>query len=206
VFSHTGAMAAESPVAVLGLGTGSVACFGKKGQVFDFYEIDPVVASIASNTQYFTFLHDCPAKSNIIMGDGRLALANAQNGRYGIIVIDVFSSDAIPTHLLTQQALLMYKDKLTEDGILLFNISNRHLNLSRVMASLAPNVGMKAYIKRNMKKPSELYMPSVWVAMSRDSRHLDLFSTTDKQWKPLEADPDTAPWTDDYSNILHVLL
>lgn len=133
-------------VAFVGLGAGSMAAYGKDGQRFDFYEIDPVVVDIATNPEYFTFVADSPADIHFIMGDGRLNLArpiqaaskpddSASQALYDIIVLDAFSSDAVPIHLLTKEAIAIYRSRLTPDGILLFHLSNLHLDLVPFVAA-----------------------------------------------------------------------
>jgi spermidine synthase len=195
----------NAPVAVLGLGAGTTACIGKKGQLFDFYEIDPAVAYIAQNPEYFTYLKDCGPKISVIMGDGRLSLAKANEAYYGLIIIDVFSSDAIPVHLLTREALLIYKNKLAENGIMAFNVSNRHLNLYPVMAALAKDIGVKAMYIDNMSPQGKLQTPSKWVIMAREDADFSQIKKTNPEWKELTTEKPFDVWTDHYSNILQVI-
>src|SRR5262249_39949170 len=135
------------PLAVLGLGTGTMAGYAKPNQELDYYEIDPAVIKIALNTQYFTFVTDARDRGavvNIILGDGRLQMARALDQRYGLILLDAFSSDAIPVHLMTREAVQMYLQKLRPDGIIAFHISNRYLKLEGVVANLAKDAGLVA--------------------------------------------------------------
>src|SRR5439155_6829326 len=120
VFAAFSGAAAKSQVGVVGLGTGSLAAYGASGQQFTYYEIDPAVDRLAHDTRYFTFVHDSPARVEVILGDARLTLADAPPRQYGLLVIDAFSSDAIPLHLLTREALQLYLDKLADDGLLAF--------------------------------------------------------------------------------------
>ncbi|MGE3315859.1 MAG: spermidine synthase, partial [Planctomycetaceae bacterium] len=133
----------SNEVAVVGLGAGATVCYRDLGYRFTFYEIDPLVRDIAENPKYFTYLSDCGRGDyEIILGDGRLKLAEADDGRYGMICFDAFSSDSIPMHLLTREALAMYLDKLSPDGTLVFHISNRHLDLRPVLAALAADANL----------------------------------------------------------------
>lgn len=195
----------DRPVGLIGLGAGTLACAGRTGQRFDFYEIDPVVARIARNPEYFTFLRDCGPDISIALGDGRLEIAKAADGLYGVIVVDAFTSDAIPLHLLTREALSVYLSKLSPGGVLAFNISNRHLNLEPVMSALAKDAQLSAFIKENMKPDNRLATPSVWVIMTRNPASLAALLAHDSQWKPLDVPSRFGVWTDDFSNILQTL-
>src|SRR5215217_5967491 len=126
----------DNPVAVMGLGAGVMACYAQPGQEWTFYEIDPMIEQIARNPNLFTYLRDCPGEYPVVLGDARLKLAEAPDGKYGMIVGEAFSSDAIPVHLLTREATDMFLDKLDEDGVLVHHISNRHLELEPVVGDL----------------------------------------------------------------------
>jgi hypothetical protein len=194
-------------IAIIGLGTGTIACYGKPGQFFTFYEIDPAVERIARDRRYFTFLSDCPAKVDVVLGDARLSLTKATNHHYDLIILDAFSSDSIPVHLLTRQALKLYLTKLANDGILAFHISNRHLNLRPVLGDLARDAGL-ACLFQEYRKLSEAEKklkksPSAWVIMARQLSYLGKIPE-DRQWKPLSGRSEGKLWTDDFSNILSV--
>jgi spermidine synthase len=205
-FEHLDPRIKDSPFAVLGLGAGSLACFATPGQKVDFYEIDPAVADIAYNTKFFTYLSDCaPDTTRVIMGDGRLSLAKAPEAAYGAVVIDVFSSDAIPMHLLTREALQVYKSRLKPHGMLMFNISNRHMDLAPIMAALAKDSGLKALIKTTMVPEGKLTKPSIWVVMAYEAEDFNALRAVNPDWKPLKADSDYSVWTDNYSNIIQTL-
>ena len=129
---------ANPRVAVIGLGVGAMASYSKPGHHWTFYEIDRDVINLARNSKYFTYLQNCASGSvGVVEGDARLSLQNAPDGNYGLIVLDAFSSDAIPVHLITQQALDLYLSKLAQGGILAFHISNRSLDLKPILADLA---------------------------------------------------------------------
>jgi hypothetical protein len=197
---------AKPHVAVVGLGAGSLAAYGEPGQHFTFYEIDPMVARIARDPTFFTFLADCPAQVEIELGDARLTLADAPNGRYGLLVIDAFSSDAIPLHLLTREALGLYLTKLADDGVLAFHISNRYLELAPVLANLAADAGLLAFGRDDLsvseEEAADGKSPSRWVILVRDRNHLG--SAARKMWFPLRPDPSFPLFTDSYSNLLRV--
>ncbi len=129
-------------VAVVGLGAGTLACYYRAGQEWTFYEIDPSVEQIARNPAYFTFLRDCAPDASVVLGDARLTLARATEQRYDLIVLDAYSSDSTPIHLLTREALALYRDRLAPGGLLAFHISNQYLDLKVVLAALARDAGM----------------------------------------------------------------
>ena len=133
--------------AVVGLGTGTLASYGEKGQSLTYYEIDKAVVKIANNTDYFTYLHDCRERGvdlQIVLGDARL-LREAADQSYDLLIIDAFSSDAIPIHLITREALQLYFQKLREDGVLAIHISNRYLDLEPVLGNLAKSLNVWAF-------------------------------------------------------------
>jgi predicted membrane-bound spermidine synthase len=194
--------------AFVGLGVGSLAAYGQPGEVFDFYEIDPAVERIARNPDYFTYLRDSDAKVNVIIGDARLKIAQAPDNHYGLIVVDAFSSDAIPTHLLTVEALELYKSKLIEDGIIAIHVSNRFFDLIPLVGGLADKTGMRAAFKqdRNLTQVEELNgkFISVWVVVARKGRYI--FPLVEKAgWSPWPPNTSDVVWTDDYSSIRGVM-
>jgi hypothetical protein len=188
------------PVAVVGLGAGSLAMYGTEGQEFTFFEIDPVVIRIAGDPKMFTFLSESPAKVNIVAGDARLTLAKAPAKHYGVIVIDAFSSDAIPLHLLTREALAVYRSKLADDGVLMFHISNRYVDLAPVLGDLAGDAGLLAQVRHDLSKadPSSGRLPSQWVLMTPCATS----QVPGGAWEPLGPRPGVRVWTDDYSNLV----
>ncbi len=137
-------------VGVVGLGAGSIACYRQPGQAWTFYEIDPVVAEIASDPKYFTYLQECAPEAKIILGDGRQSLASAPNGEYDLLILDAFSSDAVPIHLVTREALSLYLEKLAPGGLLAFNITNRHLDLQTVIGNLADAAGLTTRVQHDL--------------------------------------------------------
>ena len=194
-------------VAVVGLGTGGAACYASPQRHMTFYEIDPTVLHLAN--EYFTHLSGCGMDHcEVILGDGRLQLAAAPDQKYNIIWLDAFSSDAIPVHLMTRDALELYLQKLAPDGVLLYHISNKYLDLTPVLANLAASAGLKARVRddSNLSK-SDLAAgraPSRYVVLARRSADFRPLTKL-PDWKPLEPRPGARVWSDDYSNVLGVL-
>jgi hypothetical protein len=163
------------PMAVIGLGTGTLACYAKPEQEVTFYEIDPLVVRIARDPKYFSNLADAEArgvKLHIQMGDARLQLQQVEDGHYGIILVDAFSSDAIPVHLITREALQLYIRKLAPGGIVVFHVSNRYLNLEPVLANLMDAEGLTGGIVMYGNDPSSEACASTWVPIARKSSDL----------------------------------
>ncbi|MCJ7818726.1 MAG: fused MFS/spermidine synthase, partial [Syntrophales bacterium] len=207
VFAAFSGPRAKQEVAVIGLGTGTIACYAQAGQHFTFYEIDPTMEQIARDPRYFTYLSDCPAEVKIILGDGRLSLRGAPESFYDMIILDAFSSDAIPIHLVTREALSLYLSKLKEGGILVFHISNRYLNLQPVLGNLARDAGLVARSNFDLKLSEEdrknKKLPSAWVVMARQEQYLSGLAR-DQRWHTLPQRPGEPLWTDDFSNIWSV--
>ena len=197
---------ANPRVAVIGLGAGAMAAYSKPSQEWTFYEINPEVINIARNSQYFTYLQDCATGSlSVVEGDARLNLQNAEQGYYGLIVIDAFSSDAIPVHLVTQQALDLYLAKLAPGGMLAFHISNRSLNLKPILADLAESRKLICIGFDDLKPGSfEGKDPSQWVVMARSAPEISNLSIN-SQWQRLQGRSGVRVWTDDFSNVLHAI-
>jgi hypothetical protein len=196
---------ATPQVAVVGLGTGSMVSYAFAGQHWTFYEINPAVISIAKTSDYFTYLQKCAAASTeIVLGDARLEMQNAPDHHYDLIVLDAFNSDAIPIHLMTQEAIALYMSKLKTGGMVAFHVSNRSLKLDTVLADLA-----KQYDAATMSfadgehDPISGKDPSEWVVMAR---HSPAFASLaqNPRWRRLEGRTESHAWTDDFSNILSV--
>lgn len=205
IFDAFNSISASPNVAVVGLGAGAMACYARPDQHWTFYEINPAVIRIAQNTEYFTYLKNSFAGSTkIVLGDARLQLQNAPDHHYGLIVLDAFNSDAIPVHLLTQEAIELYSAKLATGGMLAFHISNRSLKLDRVLADLAARNGARSMSWADGEfDPVRGKDPSEWLVMARDSPALDLLAQG-RRWRVLQGQPEANVWTDDFSNILHV--
>ena len=184
-----------------------MAAYSKPAQQWTFYEIDPDVVNLARNSQHFTYLQDCAGGSlNVVEGDARLNLQSAPEAHYGLIVLDAFSSDAIPVHLLTQQSLDLYLSKLAAGGILAFNISSRSLNLKPILADLAASRNLMCIGFDDLKPDSvEGKDPSQWVVMARSSGEISNLSIN-SQWKRLNGNARSRVWSDDYSNIFRAII
>jgi hypothetical protein len=197
-------------VAVVGLGAGSLVSYARRGQDWTFYEIDPVVVEVAQNQ--FDFLKDSRKNVNveagIVLGDARVRLEQAEGQRYDVLVIDAFNSDLVPVHLLTREALAVYRQRLTNDGILAFHISHRFLDFEPVLAALADDAGLFAYQWLDAAIPEDEGLkgkyPSYWVFMS-PSRERAEFVSRGGMWTRMSEPERRYLWTDRYSNLLGII-
>jgi hypothetical protein len=189
-------------VGVIGLGAGALACYAQPGERLTFFEIDPVVVRIARDPKLFTYLRDCPA--GVVVGDGRRSLVAEPAGRFGLLVVDAFNSDAIPVHLITRQALALYRSRVGERGSVLVHISNRYLKLEPVLGNLARDAGMVCVTQRH--KPTAVqrargYTASRWALLAGAGADLGAVAS-DPRWHRCADDPAEHVWTDDYSDLL----
>lgn len=193
-------------VAVLGLGLGSVSCYARPGQRFDFYEIDPDVVKIAQDPKLFTFLSGCGADYKILMGDARLNLEKAPDHSYDLIFVDTFSSDNVPIHMMTEEAFRLYFKKLKPGGLLAVNITNKYLDLGQVVAAIAGNLRVSVMFRST---PMEVLYGSLPVAatnyavLAEGDEYLSAFPA--HGWRLREISPSWKSWRDDYSDIVSVL-
>lgn len=193
-------------VGIIGLGVGTLAAYGEEGDTFRFFEIDPAVIEIAQDTRYFTYLSQSNARVEVVAGDGRLSLEKEQkNGdaQYDILVIDAFSGDSIPTHLVSSEAVELYLSLLKEDGLIGFHITNRHLNLEPVLARAAESLDLEAAVVQT-KAADDFGADSTWVLVSRDPALLASPALAKAKRSPV-ANPAIRLWTDDFSNLFQVL-
>jgi spermidine synthase len=190
----------------VGLGVGTLASYRMPGQQWTFYEIDPEVERIARTEAYFTYLRSCGDGCHVVLGDARLSLARAPLRHYGFIVLDAFSSDAIPIHLMTTEALELYLSRLATGGALAFHISNRHLSLGPVLARLAFSHGLTVRLEQHSAGQTITNAPlsAEWMVMARNAADLGSLAI-DPRWITPAIPPSTPLWTDDFSNILSVL-
>lgn len=199
-----GQVMSESPprtAAFVGLGVGSLAAYGHPGQRFTYYEIDPIVRDVATNPKWFRFLADTKATVDIVLGDGRLELSKSKD-KYDLIVLDAFSSDAIPIHLLTTEAISMYLSHLNPDGMLAFHISNRYLDLEPVIGAAAHQLHVFAFSQLDAALPDEIAagkQESIWAIMAPRE---EAFRTIKINWWSELSGFKNRPWTDDYSDII----
>lgn len=190
------------PFAVAGLGAGTLKCLAKPAQQVDLYDINPMVMDIAKNPKFFTYLRDCPGTHQLLLGDARLRLAQQNPARYGAIILDAFSSDAIPSHLLTREAIAMYLTKLVPDGVLLLNVTNRHVNLLPLLAAQTKALNVVGYeqLFATSATDNPLVFRSHWVVIAASPTALSTLRESGK-WKLL-VDEGNPPWTDQYVNLL----
>ena len=156
-------------IGVLGLGAGAIAAYGQPGERITFYEINPAVEHIARDPQYFTYLADCRAKVEVVLGDARLSLVHGPPRKFDLLVLDVFSSDSVPVHLVTREALQIYFQRLADHGLLAIHISSRYLNLKPILGRLAKDARVAARVCTDGAGTRAKY-PSEWVVMARASR------------------------------------
>jgi SAM-dependent methyltransferase len=195
-------------VGVVGLGTGTTACYQEPGRSMTFFEVDPAMERIARNPKLFHYLELAGPGVKVIIGDGRQSLSRAPDGTYDVLVVDAFSSDAIPVHMLTREALALYLRKLAPGGIAMLHISNRYLRLEPVVANLVADAGVSARLETYDPDPNDSALGasrSSWVAVARAAADLE-FLNGDDRWGELEPEPAAGVWTDDYSNIFRILI
>ena len=205
-FAGLPAATAGHEVAIVGLGAGTLAAYVRPNQEWTFYEIDAAVERIARTSSYFTYLNDCGDACRVVLGDGRLALQRTSQ-MYDVIVLDAFSSDAVPMHLLTSEALSVYESRLAPGGAIIFHISNRHVALGPVLARLADSHHLVALeqvdLMTEQPQPKGKFQADL-VVMARTAADLGPLAH-DPRWFTPHADANTPLWTDDFSNILSVL-
>src|SRR5262249_32665689 len=167
-------------IGVIGLGSGTLASYGQPDQKLTYFEIDPLVQRVAFNPEYFTYVPAALERGvhvNVVLGDARLKLEErAQNGppeKFALLVVDAFSSDAIPLHLITREALAIYLQNLAEDGLLVFHISNRYLDLEPVLGNLAADVGLTGVIQNDYDNGIPGKASSSWAVLARRPEGLD---------------------------------
>src|SRR5438552_2603431 len=198
--------------AVIGLGTGTLAAYARPGDAITFYEIDPLVRDIAFDRRYFTYLSNAAARGVSVrmeMGDARIRMEAVRKERpgehYDLIVVDAFSSDAIPVHLLTREALRLYFDMLKVGGLLALHLSNRYLSLEPVVANLAEDARLEGVIWSDEAPATDGATSSTWAVLARTREALGNMAR-DEKWnsEKLEVDPRVGVWTDDFHNLLRV--
>lgn len=190
----------------VGLGAGALACYAKPSQQWTFYEIDPLVVKTASNPKYFSYLSRCTPKANMQIGDARLSLAQEPDAKFDLLIMDAFSSDAVPTHLLTQEAIKLYFAKLKPEGVLAFHITNRHLALKKVLSDHAQQLHLAALIQEYQPATEmPLVVATDWVVLSRNAATLlPLEQSRLGSWQKMPLYFDLKPWTDDFTNIISI--
>ncbi len=223
----------KAKVGVIGLGTGSIASYAKAGQRFDFFEIDPIVTEFASNPKFFTFLSQSAGKCKVIQGDARIQLqklseqesrvarydfrqvahtsdANHEDKdlRYDLLILDAFSSDSIPSHLITREALQLYRERTRKDGVIAMHISNNFIDLEPLVALLAADANMPALIRIDPCSEAITHenakTSSIYVVMSDNQLLMQQFANL-PNWRELNKREGVKLWTDDYSCMLEII-
>jgi spermidine synthase len=188
---------------VIGLGTGTLAAWGKPGDVFKFYELDPQVLAVAQSE--FTYLRDSRATIETALGDARLTLERELPQRFDILVIDAFSSDSIPVHLITREALALYLKHMQPDGIIAFHVTNRYLDLPPVVKMIADANGMPSVlVEHDPDESDERYSRTDWTLVTNDRSFLQSSALVQARTE-VEVPPRLSLWTDDFNNLLRIL-
>jgi hypothetical protein len=203
---------AEGPIryAVIGLGTGSLACKAEPGDLVHYYEIDPAIIHLARDPSVFSFLAECRPNTPVILGDARLTLAEAPDGAYDLIVVDAFTSDAIPIHLITREAMALYLKKLSPHGMVAVHVSNRYLELASVVAGIAAANGAVTRVSDgadfdDTSSSSPYKYTATVAAVARSDEDLGKLAES-SSWEIKTPDPQQWVWTDDYCNIVGAIL
>lgn len=198
----------KARIGAVGLGVGTLAAYAVPGQTWTFFEIDPVVVSLARDTRYFHYLADAAAPLRVVVGDARLTLTREAEATFDLIVLDAYSSDAIPVHLVTREALALYMSRLAPRGVLACHLSNVHLDLEPVFTALANDAGLACVVRDDTSVSEEAAKagksPSLWMVMARDPVDLAPIGLRGRWSEPRSANH-VRVWTDDYSDLLGVL-
>jgi hypothetical protein len=195
---------AARDIGIVGLGVGALACYALPDQSWQFYEIDSLVDEVARDPSLFTFMSTCAADAPTHIGDARIVLEQQADTRFDILVIDAYSSDAVPVHLTTSEAIALYRDRTNEGGVIVLHISNRYFDISRPLGRSAAALGLTAMIQNDKGNPDDLtHTASIVVVMGRTPEDVAAF-TGSGPWEPL-GDDGGRIWTDDYANLLSIL-
>jgi hypothetical protein len=196
-----------SNVALVGLGVGALSCYGEPGERWTLYELDPLDVTIASNPSLFRTIEACAPHDPIVLGDGRLTMQRAQSN-IDLLLLDVYSSDSVPTHMLTREAFALFKSRLAAHGAMAINISNKHMELASVVANSAAANGMVTAIKRdtpNVSTATTLHLQAEIALVARSKGDLAALRLG-RDWTVVEPPRDERVWTDDYSDVLGAIL
>jgi len=192
-------------VAVIGLGSGTLACASEPGERWKFFEIDQSMVDSARDPKYFTYIQKCEPDLKPVIGDARLTFAKEPSGAYDLIIVDAYSSDAIPIHLATEEAMEIYKDKLAPHGAVVMHVSNRHLELESVVVGIADANDLKSWVySEDTGRDAEYIFSTTVVVSAREEADVGKLASSDK-WTLTEAEDNQRVWTDDYSNIVGAL-
>ena len=189
-------------VAVIGLGSGTLVCAAEPGEEWKFFEIDQTMVDTARDPKYFTYIQVCEPTLEPVIGDARLTFAREPDGVYDLIIVDAYSSDAIPIHLATEEAMEIYKSKLAPQGAVVMHVSNRHLELSSVVVGIADANDMKSWVySEDSNRDNEYIFSTSVVVSAREEADVGKLASSG-QWALTEAEDNQRVWTDDYSNVL----
>jgi hypothetical protein len=207
IFSAYNEQWKSADIAVIGLGTGSLAAYGQPEQHWTFYEINPLVAEVAQNPVLFTYFLHMQGEKSIKIGDGRQSIAETRNKALSLIVLDAFSSDSIPVHLLTREALQIYKNKLADGGLIVFHISSRAVDLTPVLRELAKDTSLACLVEQTggrKDKGSSHKFASKWLVMARNYKDIEALQLR-YAFAPPSGTPSASLWSDDFSNVFETL-
>jgi hypothetical protein len=189
-------------VAVIGVGSGTLACASEPGETWKFFEIDQTMVDTARDPKYFNYIQRCDPDLKPVIGDARLTFAKEPAGLYDLIIVDAYSSDAIPIHLATEQAMKIYKDRLAPQGAVVMHVSNRHLELASVIVGIAEANDLKSWVySEDSGRDAEYIFATSVVVSAREEADVGKLASSD-QWAETQADANQRVWTDDYSNAL----
>jgi hypothetical protein len=193
-------------VAVIGLGSGTLTCASEPGETWKFFEIDQSMVDTARDPKYFTYIQNCQPDLKPVIGDARLTFAKEPDGVYDLIIVDAYSSDAIPIHLATEEAMEIYKNKLAPQGAVVMHVSNRHLELSSVVVGIAEANDLKSWVySEDSGRDNEYIFSTSVVVCAREEADVGKLASS-QQWALEEADEKQRVWTDDYSNVLGAVM
>ena len=192
----------DQHIGVVGLGTGSMAGWARPNRRVTFFDIDPQIQDIA--LYFFTFLRRCDKNCDIVIGDGRLAIEKARDGEFDVLLLDAFASDSIPAHLVSREAVQIYLQKLKPNGLILFHVSNRYMNVEGLVSALILDASLQGLVRYDDDEEPTGKTSSDYVIAARHREDIETLEQKDG-WTPVEKPSNIQPWTDDYSNMLSII-
>jgi spermidine synthase len=192
----------DQRIGVVGLGTGSMAGWTAPHRHITFFDIDPQVREIATNI--FTFLPRCGANCDVVIGDGRLSIEKSQPASFDLLMLDAFNSDSIPAHLVSREAVKMYLTKLKSNGLLMFHVSNRYMDVESLVSAVVTDANLVALVRHDDELQTPLKARSHFVVAASNGDALGALKS-DENWEKVGKPEGIEPWTDDYSNMLEIL-
>ena len=192
----------QQNVAIIGLGAGSLGAYANSNRHITFFELDPQVVDIAQS--FFTYLRRCGNNCTTIVEDGRLAMRRAHSGEFDLLIIDAFSSDSIPAHLVSREAIQLYVSKLKPDGLLLFHVSNRYLDIQALVSAVLIDSGLVAFTRQDPDDSIPGKSGSQYVVGATHEASLGAIPSN-RNWRQIPRAPDLRVWTDDYSDVITLI-